>query len=59
MSRIPPVRKWCVRFYRAGTLVAESVVETINKRFARWEANERNGYIAATCDRITVSLTKG
>ena len=58
MSRIPPVRKWRVRFYRANKLVVDDVVTTINKRFARWLANERNGYPAATCDRVVVSLSK-
>lgn len=64
MSRnIPSVRQWRVRYYMGATLLADIVVETINKRFALWEARDRiitkhlDRYIAA--DRVTVSIVKG
>lgn len=60
MSRnIPPVRRWRVRFYMNHTLLADVVVETINKRFARWMAGDRvradhlDRYLAT--NRVTVS----
>ena len=63
MSRnIPSVRQWQVRYYMGATLLAEIVVETINKRFALWEARDciiakhLDRYLAA--DRVTVSLVK-
>jgi hypothetical protein len=59
MSRsIPPVRAWRVRFYDGATILADVVVDTINKRFARWLANERAGYPAPRSTRISVSLVK-
>lgn len=64
MSRnIPRVRQWQVRYYMGKTLLADIVVETINKRFAKWEARDciiakhLDRYLAA--DRVTVSLVKG
>jgi hypothetical protein len=62
MSRIPPVRRWCVRYYLDRLLLAEIVVETINRQFARWMARERlravhlDRYLAS--NRETVSLEK-
>ena len=37
---IPPVRRWRVRFLRAGQTVAEVEVETVTRRFARLLARE-------------------
>jgi hypothetical protein len=37
---IPPVRRWRVRFLRAGQTVAEIEVETMTRRFARLLARE-------------------
>lgn len=54
-NRIPPVRLWCVRYYDGRDLVGSEIVETINKRFARWIAAERNRMRAFTY-RATVSL---
>lgn len=60
MSRIPSVRRWRVRYWLNRTLLADIVVETINKRFARWAAREQlrgahlDRYLAA--NRETVSL---
>ncbi len=57
MSRnIPPVRQWRVRFYAGDRLIVSTVVETINKWFARQLANEACGYPAIRSDKITVSL---
>lgn len=59
MNHIPKVRRWRVRFYMERTLLADMVVETINKRFARWLACERiradhlDRYMATS--KITVS----
>jgi hypothetical protein len=59
MSRIPPVRQWRVRYYMGHTLLADFIVETINKRFARWLARDRlmaehvDRLLAA--DRVTIS----
>ncbi len=55
---IPQVRKWRVKFYDGKTLLVDATVETINKRFARWLANERNGYPALRSDRVTVSVVE-
>lgn len=55
---IPAVRKWRVRFYDGSTVIAECVVDTINKRFARWLANERCGYPALRSTRVSVSLVR-
>jgi hypothetical protein len=55
---IPPVRSWRVRFFDGKTLLVDVVVETINKRFARWMANEQNGYPAIRSDRVAVSLVR-
>lgn len=52
---IPQVAKWRVRFYDGKTIIADTVVDTINKRFARWLANQECGYPALRSTRITVS----
>ena len=56
MQRIPQVRDWHVKFYDGSTLICSANVQTVNKRFARWLANERNGYPAVRSTRVTVSL---
>jgi hypothetical protein len=38
---IPPVRRWRVRFLRAGQTVEDVRVDTVNRRFARWLALEK------------------
>lgn len=60
MSRnIPRVRRWRVRFYMGHTLLADMVVDAINKRFARWAACDRlravhlDRYLAS--DKVTCS----
>lgn len=60
MSRnIPKVRRWRVRYYMNHTLLADIIVETINKRFALWMARDQiiikhlDRYMAA--DKVTVS----
>jgi hypothetical protein len=53
---IPPVRTWRVRFYDGAAVIADVTIDTINKRFARWLANERNGYPAVRSTRVSVSL---
>lgn len=62
MRGIPPVRRWRVRYWLNDTLLAEIVVETINKEFARWMAGERmrgthlDRWLAT--NRVTVSLVR-
>jgi hypothetical protein len=56
---IPPVRTWNVRFYNHGRVTHQAYVNTINKRFARWIANERLGYPGINSDRCVISLVKG
>ena len=56
MTMIPKVRTWRVRFYDGATVVEDVTVDTINKRFARWLANEKNGWPATKSTRVTVSL---
>ncbi len=60
MSRIPPVRRWIVRYHCGHILLAEFTIETINKRFARWLARDRLMAVDYTrllaANRITVSL---
>jgi hypothetical protein len=60
MSRnIPAVRRWRVRYYMNHTLLADFVVDAINKRFALWAARDEiiarhlDRYLAA--DKVTVS----
>lgn len=60
MSRnIPPVRRWRVRFYMGHTLLADLIVDAINKRFARATACQRvaheqwQRYVAT--DKVTCS----
>ena len=59
---IPSVRTWQVTFYSDKILLKRVYVESINKRFAYWRANEENHYIAIDpeqkCTRVTVSLAK-
>jgi hypothetical protein len=56
-NRIPPVRTWRVRYYdQHNVLMSEVFVGTINKRFAKWLARERNWLQAYYAHRTTVSL---
>ena len=55
MANIPSCRDWRVRFYDGNKVIVDVVVNTINKRFARWMANEQNGYPAIRSTRVTVS----
>ena len=38
---IPKVQTWRVRFTRDGKPLGETLVETVNRRFARWLAYEK------------------
>ncbi len=58
MARIPPVRKWRVKFIRGGKKICDVVVYAVNKDFARYNANRENGYPSLCCERITVSLVR-
>ncbi len=58
---IPRVRTWRCKLWSNGRCIAVEDIETINKRFARWEAQDRflpivgaRAYVAA--DKITVAL---
>jgi len=60
---IPKVKTWQVKFWteqdtrwHGRVLVAR--VETINKRFARWMANEQLGYPAIFSSKVTVGVIK-
>lgn len=58
---IPKVRHWRVRYYLGKTLLAEVVVATINKQFARWLARDHvlaSGHWQRVfgADRVTVGL---
>ena len=55
---IPQVRKWRVKYWSKGKVTHSAIVDTINKRFAKWIANEKLGYPAFKSDKITVSLAK-
>ncbi len=55
---VPKVRTWRVRFYDEATLLKDVAINTVNKRFARWLANEQNGYPSFYSTRIVVSLVK-
>lgn len=60
---IPKVRQWRVRYYLGKTLLAEVIVETINKQFARWMARDHvlacgHWQRVFAADRITISLVK-
>ena len=55
---IPKVRTWIVNYWRAGRVVKTCKVDTINKRFAYWMAQEQNGYPSRYADKVTVSLSK-
>jgi len=63
MSRIPPVRRWIVRYYLDKLLLAEITVDAPTKLFARWAAHDRiravhlDRYLAA--NKVTASLAKG
>lgn len=52
---IPPVRRWRVRFLRAGACVAEVRVDTVNRRFARWLALEQfpSGRLLGTKTKVS------
>ena len=42
---IPKIKSWKVTYYAAdGDTVCSVVVDTINKNFARWLANDKCGY---------------
>ena len=55
---IPQVRSWKVKFYKHDGTVLSVVVDTINKKFARWMANEQLGYPAYDSKKINVSLVQ-
>jgi hypothetical protein len=55
---IPKVKSWKVTFVKEDGTVLSTVVDTINKRFARSFANERLGYPAYFSKEIRVSLVK-
>lgn len=59
---IPPVRRWIVNYWRNGRVFHTVKVETINKRFAGWLANDAclavGKLSALTADKRTVSLSK-
>lgn len=55
---IPPVRTWVVKFWKDGNVFHVEEVDTINKRFAYWMANENSGYKSQNADKVTVSLSK-
>ena len=45
MSRgIPSVRTWLVRYRVGNKVLGYGYVNTINKRFAIWEANDNGGF---------------
>lgn len=58
---IPKVKTWQVTYWTAQNSpwrgrVLKARVQTINKRFAQWEANERLGYPALFSSKVTVGL---
>lgn len=58
---IPQVKTWQVTYWttqdsRWHGRVLRARVQTINKRFAQWEANERLGYPAIFSSKVTVGL---
>jgi hypothetical protein len=55
---IPKVRTWKVTFIRFNGDKSVQIVDTINKRFAKWIANERAGYPAYDCREIKIALVK-
>lgn len=58
---IPKVRDWQVKFKRTdGSIVAQTIIPTINKRFALWQANEEQGYplMFKGAVKVTVSLVR-
>jgi hypothetical protein len=54
---IPPVRRWRVRFLRAGQTVADVSVDTVNRRFARWLALEKfpSGRLLGTETKVSLA----
>jgi hypothetical protein len=61
---IPSVKTWQVTYWTTQDSpwhgrVLRARVQTINKRFAQWEANERLGYPAMSSHKVTVGLIKG
>jgi hypothetical protein len=63
MSRnVPPVRRWIVRYYRGGALVALVPVLAVNKEFARWAAHRKSNSLLdglplpIAADNVTVAL---
>jgi len=55
---IPKVRTWQVTFVRADGTELTATVNTINKRFAQWLANESLGFPAIDCISVRISLVK-
>ena len=55
---IPKVKSWKVTFYKHDGTVLTTIVDTINKRFARWMANENLGYPAFDSSKVSVGLVK-
>lgn len=53
---IPKVRTWVVKFWKGGKPFHTELVDTINKRFAYWMANEQSGYKSQKADKVTVTL---
>jgi len=61
---IPKVKTWQVKFWTTQDSpwrgrVLKARVQTINKRFAKWMANESLGYPATFSSKVTVGLIKG
>jgi len=54
---IPPVRTWVVKFWKDGKVFHVEEVDTINKKFAYWMANEQSGYKSQESDKVTVVLS--
>ena len=58
---IPKVKPWKVTYYWRNHYLFSVIVDTINKRFARWEADNRVRSLKsyAYADRVTVGLIRG
>ena len=57
---IPKVRPWKVTYYSKDRLLFSVIVNTINKRFAKWGADDRVRGLKSYryTDKITVSVIK-
>lgn len=57
---IPKVRPWKVTYYWRNHYLFSVIVDTINKRFAKWEADDRVRGLKsyAYADRVTVGLIR-